>query len=112
MFRKARFEMLLSPFQIGQVKLKNRIVKCSQGLREAEEDGTVSEVMMGHYEALARGGVGLIITVSTCFDYPIGTSAIRRIRIDDDKFIPGLSRLAQLIHSYGTPCFLQLVQWP
>ena len=38
----------------------------------------------------------------------MGVTGPRRIAISDDKFIPGLSKLVQVIHRCDTPCFMQL----
>jgi 2,4-dienoyl-CoA reductase (NADPH2) len=109
MILKPRFEKLLEPYQLGQVKTRNRIVKPAQGMGLATEEGYVSDRNDGYYEALAKGGVGLIIVELTCVDFPMGAVAEHcQLLIDNDKFIPGLSKLAQLIHSYGCPTFLQL----
>ena len=41
-------------------------------------------------------------------DCPLGTRWKERYRIDDDRFLPGLTELAEAIHSHGCPTFLQL----
>jgi hypothetical protein len=97
-----QFPKLLSPFQIRQVKLKNRMVKPSQAMRIADEGGYVSEANRGFYEALARGGVGLIVVEHTFPDYPMGINTSRPIAISEDKFIPGLASLADGIHRFET----------
>ena len=109
MLRKPNLKTLLEPFQIGQVKTRNRIVKPAQGMALATEDGHVSDLNLGFYEALAKGGVGLNIVEVTGIDFPASQTGPRRLCIDDDKFIPGLSELAQLIHKHGCPTFIQLV---
>ena len=40
-----------------------------------------------------RGGVGLLIVESPTIDYPRGVRWKERYRIDDDKYIQGLSEL-------------------
>jgi len=107
---KERFEKLLEPFQIGRVKLRNRMVKPGQILNLADEGNYAGDRIKAFYEELARGGVGLIIVESTCIDFPLGVSAstMPRLVIDDDKFIPRLQELAGVIHKHGCPTFLQL----
>ena len=61
--------MLLEPFQIGQVKTRNRIVKAAQGMAFATEDGYVSQMNLDYYETLALGGVGLIIVENSGIDF-------------------------------------------
>ena len=108
MFRTPKFEKLLEPFQIRQVKLRNRMVKAPQSMNFCAEDGSVNDRIKGFYEALARGGIGLIISGGTAVDYPLGYTSARVLLSNDDKFIAGLSELAQVIHKYGCPTFLQI----
>lgn len=107
MVRKGKFEKLLEPFQIRQVKLKNRMVKAPYSSITADRDGYVTETGISFYEAAARGGVGLSIVEGTAID-PLGVSGSPRLVIYDDRFIPGLSKLARTIHKYDCSVFLQL----
>ncbi|MCC6533360.1 MAG: FAD-dependent oxidoreductase [Burkholderiales bacterium] len=102
------FPRLLEPLRVNQVTLRNRIVKPAQVLGFAAEDGNASAMQLAHYEALAQGGVGLLIVESSCVDYPIGGKGENRLRIDDDAFMPSFSRLAAAIHAHACPTFLQL----
>lgn len=108
MLKKRRLKKLLEPFQISQVKTRNRMVKAGQGMALAADDGHVSDTNIGYYEVLAKGGVGLIIVETTCVDFPISLSGPRRLSIDNDDFIRGFSQLVQAIHRYDCPAFLQL----
>lgn len=64
--------------------------------------------VMAFYEALARGGVGLLIVESPIVDFPIGGRWRRRYRLDEDKFIDGMSELTKMIHDHGCPAFMQM----
>ena len=99
---------LLEPLKVNGITLRNRIVKPPQVLGFAEDDGNASPMLIGHYEAIARGGVGLLTVESSCVDYPVGGKGQNRLRIDDDAFIPSFSRLAETIHANGCPTILQL----
>ena len=106
---KGKFKHLLEPIEIGRLKLRNRIVMPAMGTNFATEDGYVTEKMKAHYEERAKGGVGLIIIEVTCIDSPIGKVLPKQLCCDDDKFIPGLSDLAEAVHRHDVPVFLQLV---
>jgi 2,4-dienoyl-CoA reductase (NADPH2) len=109
MIGKPRFDKLLEPYHIGKVQTRNRIVKTAAGTRYTHnEDLHLSSTAKAFYEALARGGVGLLIVESPVIDFPLGSTTLRRFRIDDDKYIPLLSELTQVIHKHGCPTFLQL----
>ena len=57
---------MMEPLYIGQVKFRNRIVKPGQSMKFAEKDGLVTQKILGFYEALARGGVGMIVVENSC----------------------------------------------
>ena len=108
MFRKAKFEKLLEPFEIRGVKLRNRMVRspCALGLSDTE--GFVGQADKSYFEAVAKGGVGLLIAGASYVDVPLGITELHRFWVSDDKFIPGLSELVQVIHKHGCPTFLEL----
>jgi 2,4-dienoyl-CoA reductase (NADPH2) len=104
-----QFERLLEPGYIGPVKTRNRMVKTGAGTMMWHEDETVmNPKVMSYYESLARGGVGLLIVESPTVDWPAGARWHARYRIDDDKYVEGLSALPKMIHSYGCPTFMQM----
>ncbi len=104
-----QFEKLLEPGYIGPVKTRNRMVKTGAGVMMwHESETTMNGKVMAYYESLARGGIGLLIVESPTIDYPSGARWRARYRIDDDKFVPGLSALPKMIHSYGCPTFMQM----
>ena len=109
MIGHTRFEKLLQPHHIGPVKTRNRIIKTGAGMFMWHEDELhMNETVKAFYEALARGGVGLLIVESPTIDYPLGARWRERYRIDDDKYIKGLSELVQVIHKHGCPTFMQM----
>jgi len=109
MIGKARFEKLLEPGKIGSVKTRNRIIKTGAGMFMWHEDDLhMNEAIKAFYEALARGGVGLLIVESPTIDYPLGVRWRQRYRIDDDKYIEGLSELVQVIRKHDCPTFMQM----
>jgi 2,4-dienoyl-CoA reductase (NADPH2) len=66
-----RFEKLLSPYTIGKVKTRNRMIKTgASSLYWHEDELHMNRTTLAFYEALARGGVGLIIVESPTIDYP------------------------------------------
>jgi len=107
---KVRFAKLLEPSHIGKVKTRNRIIKNGGGTLFCDDDGHITDEDLGHFEALARGGVGLIITEATLFDVPLSIPGhwARMFHISDDKCLPGLSKLTAVTHKHGCPIFLEL----
>ena len=66
---------LFSPKKIGNVEIKNRIVRSATFLSVAEKYGYVGDKMINFYADLAKGGTGLIITSFTAVD-PGGTGIV------------------------------------
>lgn len=105
----AKFRKLLEPAYIGKVRTRNRILKTgAQPGFFKYADGYVCEKTKGYYEALARGGVGLIVVGAADIDYPRSLVPNVGYRIDDDKYTASFSELTQVIHKYGCPAFIQM----
>jgi 2,4-dienoyl-CoA reductase (NADPH2) len=104
-----KFAKLLEPSHIGSVKTSNRIYKPAAGMMCFHDDELhMNPITMGFYEAIARGGVGLLCIEAPIIDYPLGARWRQRYRMDDDKYIPGMAELVDAIHSYGCPTFMQM----
>lgn len=100
---------LFQPINIGSIKVKNRIVMPAMTTVLANENGAVTERLVDYYTTRAMGGVGLIVTDATCIDHPVGKIAhATQLRIDRDKFIPGLNELVKSVHRYGAKIASQL----
>jgi 2,4-dienoyl-CoA reductase (NADPH2) len=104
-----KYAKLLEPGQIGKVKTRNRIYKSAAGMHTfSDTELEMNENTLGFYDALARGGVGIISVEAPTVDYPHGCRWHYRYRMDDDKYIPGMKQLVDMIHSYGCPTFMQM----
>lgn len=103
-----KYERLLQPLQVKNLRFRNRMVKPATTLGFAGADGSASPMLIDFYENLARGGVGLLITESSCVDFPVGGKGENRLRIDDDQFLPSFQRLTDAIHRHGCPSIIQL----
>jgi len=99
--------VLLTPTCIGAVEIKNRIVMAPMTTRLADQDGFVTEHAVSYYLARVRGGVGLV-TVEMASPTKAGRHRRRELGIYDDRFIPGLTRLAAAIHAGGAKASIQL----
>jgi 2,4-dienoyl-CoA reductase (NADPH2) len=91
------------------VQTRNRMVKNAAGMSYTDGKGDVRAPSVAFYEALAKGGAGLINVETCCVDYPLGVDEPVRLHLIDDKCIPNFSQLPEVIHKYGCPTFLQLV---
>ena len=98
---------LLEPFRIGHMELRNRIVLPPMETQYGGEDGYVTERVKNYYGARARGGAALIIVEAT-YIHLRGWAHANQLNISDDKFIPGMSKLVQVIHRHGAKAAIQL----
>ncbi len=104
------FPYLLSPGRIGSMELRNRVATTAMGVSMAEEDGTAGERLIAYHEEQAKGGVGLIILGATGVAWPVGCVQWQQAAISEDRFIPGLARLADRVHAHGAKIAAQLHQ--
>ena len=98
---------LLDEGAIGGTPVPNRMVRAGTGETMSPPDGSVTEPLVGLYEDLARGGVGLIITGHLYVDER-GKYAPGQTGICDDGLLAGLQRLTAGVHRYGGVIFAQL----
>ncbi len=104
-----KFRRLIEPIHIGSVKLKNRIMKTGAGTSFIDEDGQVGDRMIGFYESLAEGGVGLVTVESTGIDYPTGIHHPSvQLHLENDSYLPGYKKLTEAVHKHDCPVFIQL----
>ena len=103
------YEHLRSRVHIGNLELRNRIAMAGMGVEVCEDDGFVGDRMVAYYEERAKGGVGLVITEVGAVAYPRGATTSHQIGLSDDKYIPGLTKLAEGVHRHGARVAAQLV---
>ncbi len=102
------FEHLLSPTRIGNLELSNRIAMAPMGVEIVAGDGSIQDPVLHYYEERARGGAGLLITENTAACYPRGANTAHEIAVSDDRYLPGLTALAEVVHRHGARIALQL----
>jgi len=98
---------LFSPIKIKSLELVNRVVMPPMGTNLGNPDGTVSEANLAYIMRRARGGAGLIITEISSV-HPSGSAIGNELGSYDDRFIPGLKKIADAVHAAGAKVALQL----
>ncbi len=101
-----QYPHLFSPIKIGETTVKNRIFMPPISTNLADK-GYITEELIQHYSARAKGGVGLIITEVTTVE-PVYTYLPGDMSICDDSYIPGWKKLADSVHKYGAKILPQL----
>ncbi len=102
---------LFSPLDMGPVRLSTRSWVPAMVPWRATPDGLVTDDVLDWYERFAQGRPGgLVIEATGIRDIASGPL----LRIGDDRFIPGLAKLAERVHqaSHGeTRLFIQLLDF-
>ena len=105
-----KYPHIFSPIQIGKLWAKNRIKYAATETNFNYSDGFVAEKEIGYMEAQARGGAGIVTTQGAYTDpRGEGQGYVGMMGIWDDKFIPGLKRMADTIHKSDALAAIQLM---
>lgn len=104
---EGKFKKLFEPIQVGPLLLKNRMVMSPMWTRLCSAEGDITQQELDYFTARAKNGVAAIITGGIAVDNRHAWIE-RQVRIDDDRFLPGLYRLAYAAHINGVPIILQL----
>ncbi len=97
---------LFEPVSIGPLTLANRVVMPAMHLNYTP-NGIVNDQFVNFYAARARGGTGLIIVGGAAIDEQASGSDLF-LSIMDDRYIPGLARLTDVIHQETSKIAVQL----
>ena len=101
-----KYNHLFSPIKIRGLELKNRVVFPAMGTKMATDDKYVTDQLIDYHIARVVGGCGLNFT-EVCSVYAKAAPA-KFLAISDDKYIPGLKKLADAIHKEGGKAGVQL----
>jgi 2,4-dienoyl-CoA reductase-like NADH-dependent reductase (Old Yellow Enzyme family)/thioredoxin reductase len=96
------------PGAIGSLRAKNRLVMPAMATNFASAHGEPTARLNAYYAARARGGVGLIVVENASIDEPAGGNGTVQLRVDHDRYIPGLSALAGRVQDAGAAIALQI----
>lgn len=102
-----QFPLILSPFAIGKVDLRNRFVFQPHFTALGHRDGTPSDAHAAYHEERARGGVALIIFESQAV-HPTGKMSRSFVDAWDPRIIPHHRRVTDGVHAHGAKIFGQL----
>lgn len=99
---------LLEPYQLGHIKLRNRIIKSGIYEGRCDENGFPVQSYVDFYETYARNEAGAMIT---------GFAYVSREGRAMQPFQPGMDhpdkilhyqKVTNVVHQYGCPIFIQL----
>lgn len=98
------FEM----WEIGSMRARNRLVRAATFDGLATSDGRPTDAMLARYEALARGGAGVVIT-GYAYVRPDGVAYPHMISACDDSFAATWRSFVERMHELGARIVLQIV---
>ena len=97
---------IFDSFELGNLKLKNRLIRSATWVALANEEGNLTEPIFDTYRELAKGGVAAIITgITTVSPHDAYLDGI--VQFYDDKFIEQHKKLTDMIHEYNCKIFMQ-----
>jgi len=98
---------LFSPYRIKNCELKNRIVMPGLASFLLENDGSITDRTIEHYRLRAAGGPAMVIMEASAVS-PEGIVSPHQARIYDERFLEGLSKIAQAMKSEGAIPAIQI----
>ena len=106
-----KYPNLFKPIQLGKLTIPNRIKYAATEDNLNDRDGFVTDMDVAYIRERARGVVGGICTMQGVYmdKKRQGQGYVGQAAAWDDKFIPGLKRLADVIHEEGAIAACQLM---
>ena len=102
-----KLSRIFEPFDIGKLKLRNRIVLGPLATSLAGLDHLPTQKMADYYAERAKGGVGLVIVEHTA-SQPVGLYGLRGGAIYSEESIPGYRRIVEKVHAHGAKIAIEI----
>ena len=98
---------LFEPIRLGHLTLRNRLFSAGYGTGLVHR-GQVTDELLAFAERRAQGGISLMITEAIGVDGKSGYYESRLPMIDDDSYIEGMRKYAEVCHRHDCRIFGQL----
>ncbi len=98
---------LFESSDINDMKLANHFVRSATWEGMASPEGEVTQKLINTMTALARGGVGLIISGHTYIRQE-GQASPWQLGVYKDALVPGLCKMTEAVHEAGCKIVMQL----
>ena len=99
---------LLQPLKVRSMTLANRLVMPPMATAKAELDGQVSQALLDYYAEKSRGGYISLIIIEHSYISPEGKASNNQLSVSSDGMIPGLRKLAEVIHRNNSKAAMQI----
>lgn len=101
------YEALFTPFHIGSMEVKNRLVMSPMGTNSAYVSGRKDAQEIDYFTARAKGGVGMIIMGCQPLNEEIAQGSMEGY-MDSYTVLPSLTSVCDAVHRYGTKIVCQI----
>lgn len=101
------YDALFTPFKIGNMEVKNRIVMSPMGTNSAFINGRKDEQEIDYFVERAKGGAGMIILGCQPLNEEIAQGSMEGT-LDSFSVLPALTSLVDSVHRYGTKVVCQI----
>jgi len=102
------YSHVFSPFEFGNVTVKNRIATPPMLACMATPDGLVTRDMIEFYQSFARGGAGMVSIGDSAVDFHYARGHFGQLNLGDDQIIGPLSTLVEAVQKYGAKISIEL----
>ena len=102
------FPRLFEPGRIGNVALKNRVIKAPQHTGLANPDGSITERLLRYYKEVAQGGCAMVVVEYAWVDDLYSRASPCQLGISRMDHLPGLSLLCDTIKANGAAAAIQI----
>ncbi|MCO1604282.1 NADH:flavin oxidoreductase [Desulfosporosinus nitroreducens] len=105
---KLKGNKVFEPFELAGITFPNRIIRSATYEGMGDENGKPTDQLLKKYEALAKGGVGGIITGFIGVSQQGRSSGFHMSMLDKAENVEAYKKLTKRMHEMGTPIIAQL----
>lgn len=102
------FPLLRSPFKLGPVDLRNRVVIPGHSMVHGDSSGLMSSRYIAYLEARARGGAALV-GIESAPVHPHSRTWIGQVEVWRDEIVDSLAATADAVHAHDAK--LSIILW-
>ncbi|MPR01019.1 NADH:flavin oxidoreductase [Pseudomonas sp. MAFF 212408] len=100
---------IVTPFDMGALKLKNRMALAPMTRVSASESGNATPAMARYYERFAHGGFGLVITEGIYTDRQYAQGYLNQPGITDNEQALAWREVVEAIHRHESAAIAQIM---
>lgn len=95
------YKNIFSPIEIRGLEYKNRIHLAPTSPKYTDPKGFMTTEHIEYFRPFAKGGAGIITLGNCTVDIEKFQDEPRQVALDNDHYIPGLTRLVDMFDQYG-----------